>query len=110
MARWDILGGVAAVFLACAVSGASADTRYVPGAEMAPVVSGVEASGAAAMPVPEGFRWRVTRTEWTASDERAFGEFVTAIGESNCRTFDECLKGPWNIYPASGPKGQFLSG
>lgn len=108
MGQWRILGGVAALFLACAVSGASADTRYVPAAEMAPVVSGAEVSGAAALPVPEGFRWRVTRTEWAASDERAFGEFVTAIGESNCRTFDECLKGPWNIYRASDPKGMFF--
>jgi hypothetical protein len=108
MARWGVLSGVAAMFLACAAGGASAETRSVPAAEMAPVVSGAEVSDNAAMPVPEGFRWRVTRTEWTASDERAFGEFVTAIGESNCRTFDECLKGPWNIYRASDPKGMFF--
>ena len=58
--------------------------------------------------VPRDFQWRITRTEWTGNDERAFGEFVTAIGESGCRTFDECLKGPWNIYRASDPKGLFF--
>ncbi|MGX1199507.1 hypothetical protein [Parvibaculum sp. MBR-TMA-1.3b-4.2] len=57
---------------------------------------------------PRDFQWRITKTAWTESDERAFAAFVTAIGESGCRTFDECLKGPWNIYRASDPKGLFF--
>ena len=58
--------------------------------------------------VPRNFQWRITKTAWTESDERAFGAFVTAIGESGCRSFDECLKGPWNIYRASDPRGLFF--
>lgn len=86
-----------------AVTHAPADT-----ATMAPVASAGEYVDPALTQTPEGFRWRITRLAWTESDERAFGEFVAAIGHSNCRTYDECLKGPWNIYRASDPKGMFF--
>jgi formylglycine-generating enzyme required for sulfatase activity len=38
---------------------------------------------------------------WTDADERDFGEFVQAIGDSGCATVDACLKGPWNPFRAS---------
>lgn len=38
---------------------------------------------------------------WTDADERDFGEFVQAIGDSGCPTVDACLKGPWNPFRAS---------
>ena len=93
----------AALLLTVAALPARAET-----AAMAPVASGGERVDPVLVQTPAALRWRVVRTAWTESDERAFGEFVTAIGESNCRTFDECLKGPWNIYRASDPKGMYF--
>ncbi len=77
-------------------------------AAMAPVATGGEVIDPLLYRTPEGFRWRITKLEWSERDEQAFGEFITAIGESDCRTFDRCLKGPWNIYRASDPKGMFF--
>ncbi|MEQ9196274.1 MAG: hypothetical protein RIE84_05940, partial [Parvibaculum sp.] len=93
---------------ACACGPVLADTPDPAAATMAPVASGGETIDPQHYQTPDGFRWRITKTEWKETDERAFGEFVTAIGESNCRTFDECLKGEWNIYRASDPKGMFF--
>lgn len=38
---------------------------------------------------------------WTDADERGFGEFVAALGESGCRTVNACLHGPANPFRAS---------
>lgn len=104
--KWQ--GAVFALGLACVCGPAAADTPDPGAAAMAPVVSGAETISPQHYQTPDAFRWRVTKTQWSESDERAFGEFVSAIGESNCRTFDECLKGAWNIYRASDPKGMFF--
>src|SRR5580698_5337388 len=66
------------------------------------------------------FAWRAERTgastfivrfdHWTDADERDFGEFVQAIGDSGCPTVDACLKGPWNPFRASdSPDIRFYS-
>ncbi|HUD95863.1 hypothetical protein, partial [Sphingobium sp.] len=70
-------------------------------ASMAPVVGGLDMADPSAAPAPAGLQWRITKPEWSASDERAYGEFVRAIGLSDCRTVDACLKSPANIYRAS---------
>lgn len=70
-------------------------------ASMAPVVGGLDLADPSAAPAPAGLQWRITKPEWSASDERAYGEFVRAIGLSDCRTVDACLKSPANIYRAS---------
>lgn len=102
-------GALIAAGLAFGASGAGAETyASVDTATMSPVASGAEHVDPALTRTPEGFRWRITRLQWTESDERAFGEFVTAIGNSNCRTYDECLKGPWNIYRANDPRGIYF--
>jgi hypothetical protein len=49
--------------------------------------------------------WRITKTEWTEADEKGFGDFVQAIGESGCSTTAECMKSPANPYRASDPPG-----
>ncbi|MGB5948174.1 MAG: hypothetical protein WBG82_02535 [Parvibaculum sp.] len=72
---------------------------------MSPVVSAGEAMSASAVPAPPALQWRITRPEWSTSDERAFGDFVRAIGRSDCRTVAECLSGPANIYRNSDPAG-----
>lgn len=40
------------------------------------------------------WQWSVRQTTWSAADERAFGAFIKAIGESDCTTVDQCLKSP----------------
>jgi formylglycine-generating enzyme required for sulfatase activity len=40
---------------------------------------------------------------WSDSDERDYGEFIQAIGDSGCTTTDACLHGPWNPFHASDP-------
>ena len=42
--------------------------------------------------------WRITKTEWSAADEKGFGDFLRAIAESDCKTTVECLRGPGNPY------------
>ena len=49
-------------------------------------------------------KWVITKDHWTESDERGFGEFVTAIGEADCFTMDECLKSPANPYRSTDPR------
>jgi hypothetical protein len=42
---------------------------------------------------------------WTDADERGYGEFITAVGDSGCRTVNSCLHGPANPFRASDPDG-----
>ncbi len=47
---------------------------------------------------------------WTPADERDFGEFITAIGESQCHTVNNCLRGKFNPFRASdSPDVEFES-
>jgi len=52
--------------------------------------------------------YQVRYDHWTAEDERGFGEFVTAIGDSDCRTVDQCLHGPGNPFRATDPDGIYF--
>ena len=45
---------------------------------------------------------------WTDADERAYGEFIQAIGESQCRDVDSCLHGAWNPFASSDPDGVYF--
>ncbi len=42
---------------------------------------------------------------WSEADERGFGEFITAIGNSSCRTVNSCLHDSANPFRASDPQG-----
>ena len=42
---------------------------------------------------------------WTDRDEKDFGEFVRAIGESGCHSVDECLRSTGNPFHASDKPG-----
>lgn len=100
----------AALAMLCAgLSPARAEEVLPPGTmapiTMSPVASGGEAIDPSAVPAPPQWQWKILKPEWSASDEKAFGEFVHAIGESSCRTVDECLQGPANIYRHSDPAG-----
>jgi hypothetical protein len=48
---------------------------------------------------------RIQSDHWTSADERDYGEFITAIGDSGCRTVDRCLNGDANPFRASNPEG-----
>ncbi len=42
--------------------------------------------------------WRITKDHWNEADERGFGRFVTALGESGCSSSESCLRSsanPW---------------
>jgi hypothetical protein len=47
--------------------------------------------------------WRITKTEWSAADEKGFGDFLKLIAESGCKTSVECLRGAWNPYRNTDP-------
>ena len=52
----------------------------------------------------------IRHAAWTVADERDYGEFITAIGASGCRSVDSCLHDRANIFAAGDPKGvQFRS-
>jgi hypothetical protein len=42
--------------------------------------------------------WRITKTEWTADDDKGFGEFVAAIARSGCTNTVACMRSAANIY------------
>jgi hypothetical protein len=62
------------------------------------------ASSTATMAAPSA-AWKITKTEWTAADEKGFGEFVRVIAESGCATAADCMKSAANPYRASDPPG-----
>jgi hypothetical protein len=42
--------------------------------------------------------WRILKDHWSEADERGFGEFVRALGETNCSSSQSCLRNPANPY------------
>ena len=69
MRTWQ--GAVFALAAAFVLGPAAADTADPGTATMAPVASGGETIDPAHYQTPEAFRWRITKTEWKESDERA---------------------------------------
>ena len=57
----------------------------------------------AAAPARADTLYRVMNDRWTAADERGYGEFLAAIGDSGCHSVDACLKSPANPFRASDP-------
>ena len=47
--------------------------------------------------------WRITKTEWTAADEKGFGDFVRKIADSDCTTSVACMRGAGNPYRSTDP-------
>lgn len=61
----------------------------------------------AAMPARADAVYRIRSDRWTAADERGYGEFLAALGDSACRSVDACLKSPANPFRASDPAVRF---
>src|SRR3982750_1070400 len=47
---------------------------------------------------------RIRSETWSPADERGYGEFIAAIGQSDCRTVDGCLRNAANPFRASDPQ------
>ena len=59
------------------------------------------AAQTAAPVIVEGYSastYLIRYDRWTEADERGFGEFVTGLGEANCRTVNDCLHSPGNPF------------
>ncbi|HUO94006.1 MAG TPA: hypothetical protein VMU22_13845, partial [Rhizomicrobium sp.] len=56
------------------------------------VVLGLAAVPANATP------WRITKDHWTAADEKGFGDFLQALGDSDCSSSESCLRNAANPY------------
>jgi hypothetical protein len=50
--------------------------------------------------------WRITKDHWGPQDERGFGAFVTALGQSGCNSAQSCLRSTAN--PWRGSDGDFI--
>src|SRR4029078_13059352 len=49
--------------------------------------------------------WTVTKSEWTAEDEKGYSDFIQKIGESNCDTPDDCINSDANPYRGTDGRG-----
>jgi hypothetical protein len=56
---------------------------------------------------PHGL-YTIRYDHWTDADERGYGEFIAAIGESDCSTVNRCLHDPANPFRATDPPGTFF--
>lgn len=45
--------------------------------------------------------WRVTKDHWSDADEKGFGQFVQALGETDCSSSESCLRNAANPYRKS---------
>src|SRR5690348_6966072 len=45
--------------------------------------------------------WRIVKDHWGPEDERGFGAFVTALGESGCNSSESCLRSAANPWRGS---------
>lgn len=48
--------------------------------------------------VAEAAPWRIVKDHWSEADEKGFGEFVQAIGQTDCSSSESCLRNIANPY------------
>ena len=48
-----------------------------------------------------GSSWRIVKDHWSEADEKGFGDFVQALGETNCSSSESCLRNAANPYRKS---------
>ncbi len=54
--------------------------------------------------------YRVFHDSWTEADERGYGEFIQAIGNTGCHSVNQCLRSSANPFAKSDPPtGEFFS-
>jgi hypothetical protein len=91
----------------------AADQMPQPGPLSAPRIAPAAGTSQAAAPQTtiDGYSastYLIRYDRWTPSDERGFGEFVTGLGETDCRTVNDCLHSPGNPFRASDPPGIYF--
>jgi hypothetical protein len=69
------------------------------GVTLISVASAAFATTANAQQIP----WHITKTGWSAADEKGFGEFVAEIAGSGCTTTVACMRSAANLYHESDP-------
>src|SRR5580700_3569389 len=52
----------------------------------------------AATPASAHSAWRIKQDHWTDADEQGFGNFVAAIGNTDCSSAQSCLRNAANPY------------
>ena len=57
--------------------------------------------GCAAVQAAPAYPWRIVKDHWDASDEKGFGAFLAALGDSGCSSSQSCLRDPANPYRGS---------
>ncbi len=77
--------------------------RVSRGLVLACVIAVVTMAGPGRAEAARSYNWVITKDHWSASDERGFGEFVTALGDADCYTMNDCLKSAANPYRATDP-------
>jgi len=90
---------------------ADAQTRALPDPEAAAVAPQPEskaenaAADAAQTPLSGSLAYKIRFDRWTEADERGYGEFVQAIGDSKCHNVNACVRGAHNPFRNSDPQG-----
>jgi hypothetical protein len=97
MLRRLAVAAVAALCLACPALAVTNDDDDTTSGRAAPTIAPTSVSQASL--------YVIRYDHWTEGDERGFGDFVAAIGNSGCRTVDSCLHNPANPFRASDPEG-----
>lgn len=95
-----LLGGVAAIS-----AGVAPEVPVLPVAHPAPAQSDSEGDAALTQQLANSNLFLIRHDHWTAEDEREYGEFIAAIGNSGCHTVNACLHGKGNPFRASDPAG-----
>lgn len=54
--------------------------------------------------------WETRHSEWTEADEIGFSRFVQAIGESTCRTVNDCFRDESNPFRHTDPRNVRITG
>jgi hypothetical protein len=99
------------VAFAVVVGGAAQELNPPPvtqKSQIAPAANRMPSSLASLPALPNSAMYVIRFDHWSEADERGFGEFLTALGESKCRTVDECLHDPANPFRASDPEGVYF--
>mgnify|MGYP001554505182 CR=1 FL=1 len=105
--RW--IAGACALALAAPCVHAGQPAADLPAAFAPSQQSPTQPSAATAPAIAFAPSTYVVRYDrWTPEDERGFGEFIAAIGQSNCRTIDQCFHGVGNPFHASDPAGIYF--
>ncbi|MGD0142856.1 MAG: hypothetical protein ABSC92_06840 [Rhizomicrobium sp.] len=103
-AGYPIFAVCAALLAWAPAQAATPQAAGIPGKPFAAQISPAPAKPAPAVVENRPDLIIIRYDHWTDADERAYSEFITAIGDSGCRTVNDCLHDPANPFRASDPE------